>query len=492
MFGIGLVRNWFRRKLAGSLESSLKDGFFIPDPEQQKEPALAKMSFEVNRRHLLGLIPIFNVRKIGSITISDLVTSLLHAVRTTFVNELRQIPGKVSGLVGGELKGQTEKRISMIKTNTSKKIEGLTQAFNKEQLGKLIKGDRNVFRQRLLEELGKQSAHVFADMTKQRLAELVMRARQEVIPDDLVPSYDDRTTLVALPTGTRFFTKRGKMTVFVIEQSPQTRTLKIMDDKGDKSEMYQLSFPHIVFFVTLRGRRSDKMYVFFRKGPLRDTKDELLCPALPNIHDDFSVCFSPSGAKSTQAEMAEESISSFLGGRFIRTEIRPNLTSQIDLGKWEAETKRNALFGSSYNWRRAQLTVAEMLDKISTDFVSESTKPQDKGGKNILSALDVAVNNMTTTITNRMKEVCFKLVPEWNMDEIVLSEVSTRFDGMIAELGAFVRSEVGKEIDSILGEKSMHEAFDIGIKRTTESLDNVAQRPMAIAHETFLAKLKEV
>ncbi len=283
------------------------------------------------------------------------------------------------------------------------------------------------------------------------------------------------------------------MTVFVVEQAPQTRTLKIMEEDGARSENYQLSFPYVVFFVTLRGRKSDEMYVFFRKEPLRNTKDDLLCAGLNNIHGDFSVCFSPSKAQDTLAQTAEESIANFWGGRFVKTHDPSNLASQISMEEWEKRTKKDSLFGLSFGWRASRLTVQKMLDTVAKNFAAKSAQPKKKGPdeKDIMSNLDTAVTKIAAKIETEIKEACFNLVPTWEVNETALGQVNDRLQEVVAELTRFAESKLGDDIDHTLSEDELKAVFEAAVKQVIDSTNISGGESIAAAEKALLDQFKE-
>jgi len=493
MFNIlALVRNWLERELFHSIRTNLTGDFFMVESDP-KILTLKRMVVEVGQKRFLGLIPIFKIRKTGSISLVNLIKAPLLAAQAVFSDELSLVPARISNLVKTELDDSIKNRIDLITTETNLETARLTEVFKEKDFLTFVRTDRNIFRQRLLEELGKQEAQIFREITRKRLVELVMRIRQENADNNLSSVLSDRTeSLVALPTGTRFFIKKSKMTIFVVEQAPRTRTMKIMESDGERSGMYQLSFPYVVFFVVLRGRKSESMYVFFRKKPLMSTNDGLLCPALPNIYENFQVCFSPSASKDSLAITVEESINSFWGGRFIRSHDPSNLTHQISIEDWENGTKKESFFALSRDWRDARTTVAKMIDEISSKFTPGSSEKSVGGSNNILTNLEKIIDGISTSIANEMKETCFNLVPDWIPDEAVLDQVVSRFSEIVADLGEFVRIKLGEEVEGVLSEETLRRILEAAVRQTLKSFDeSIAEKPIASAHQAFLAQLKE-
>ncbi|MEK7645147.1 MAG: hypothetical protein AAB391_02425 [Patescibacteria group bacterium] len=484
------IRNWFEQSLGQGLQS-LKEGFLVCTADQKQGPMLKKLVLEVKPGRFMGILPVFGFRQVGSISFSDAIKAPIRTALEAFGRELKQAPKNVCILAGRGLKTDAEKPIGQAQAKVNTEAERLMRKFDEQHLSGMVKADRNGFRQKLLEELGKQASQIFAVAVKKHLVELVLRIRQEAVQDDPSDSADNGVNSLALPTGTRFVVRKGKMTTFVIEQPPQKRTLKIMYQGGDRSNMFQLALPYVVFFIVLRGRKSDGAYVLFRKAPLRDLNDELFCPALPNTFGDFKVCFAPSAAKESLAVMAEESIASFWGGRFIETELVTEAHRQLSIDAWAGASRKDSLFGLSYPWIPAKQTVASMLKKISADFAADTAgQRRERTGKDVMSALDTAVAQLAARVENEMKEACFKLVPTWQVEPALLAQIATEFKRAVGELCGFAKTQLGDQIDEVLSDEALQKALEAAVQQTMVSMKADAERSIAAAHEAFVATLK--
>jgi hypothetical protein len=482
------IRNWFERVQGQSLLAYLSNGAFTVSKDQDKKLALLKLKVGISKKRIWGIIPVFSVTPAESISFSDLIRNCFSAARDKTAEYLKQIPQNVFGGMEKEIQTTAQKKSQQFGAWAEGEVYPRIQKFDSGHLKPIIKSDRNKYRQSFLEEVAKQSSETFKRIAKKRLADLVMKVRQETAP--LVSTARSEQTL-ALPTGTRFSLQREKMTLFVIEQPPQTRTVRVMDADGEKGQLLQLSFPHVVFFVTLRGRKSDRMYVFFRKEPLRSTKDKLLCAGLPNIYKDFHVCFSPSAAKETLAEMAEESIGNFWGGRFVRTHDPGNLTKQIDIEKWADETKKASSFGQSYTWRSSDLTVDQMIQKVIADFnldPEEAEKP--KNGKQVMTAIESAVDNLATTVANEMKEACFNLVPNWTQDESLLTALVIEWKAVTNELSSTLKTRLMADAAQALSEKELQAICSNAIQKALHTMDTDLNNVVAAAHTALATQIE--
>ncbi len=178
--------------------------------------------------------------------------------------------------------------------------------------------------------------------------------------DDLVAqaSLEAGLCTPVLPTGCRMFMTKGVETTFVIEQSPQVRTLT-WKDMGDKGS-WKLSFPYVLFIVVFSGTaiNSDRTRVLYRTAPLSGGGDKLLKTNLCNVHADGHVC---TGNMRVNGETLAQKADSFVGNFWISEfnadlksgnfEPAANKLAQVkDLRTWEEETAKNSLFTLSLQW----------------------------------------------------------------------------------------------------------------------------------------------
>ncbi len=460
-------RIWLLQKLYGFLEP-LTHGFILLERNPDKQFSLRKCSLERDPEFFWGLLPILRVRVGKTLSLDDVITVPVEESRKALLEELSQTPQAVLEHADGFLKNSAKQRVGRTKAKVLDEVEKLFHSPGGKQLLDYVKKDRNAFRQALLEQLANTAAETFSKITRQHMAELILRTREEYASDAGAQQLDSsQPEAVAFPTGTRFFVRKGKLTAFVIEQSPMKRTLQIMDSAGDRAERYELSFPYVIFFVTFRNTQFDNLYIFFNKEPLREVGDALLCPALSNIGEDFHVCFGGPSREGTFAETAEAALNNFWGGRFKLTDWSSFLTSQIKLGEWEAQTKRNTLFGLQFNWRPANQTIGSMLTKIGKDFVVEEKKQKAVAGAS-LSAMEKCVERLAVSLTQQIKEALFYLVPKWDLDEQPLQQITDEFKKSVEELILLSRTELDGDIEGVLSEKNIKRALIKAVERATQ------------------------
>lgn len=94
-----------------------------------------------------------------------------------------------------------------------------------------------------------------------------------------------------LPAGARFLIHRGPATLLVIEEPPQVRVVRWLDDEseqpfGDEARYrsVRLAFPYLVIVaVFLHGRLTTRTQCFYRTRPITGKRDLLYTPNLYNI-----------------------------------------------------------------------------------------------------------------------------------------------------------------------------------------------------------------
>jgi hypothetical protein len=98
-----------------------------------------------------------------------------------------------------------------------------------------------------------------------------------------------------IPDGVRFACRRGQVTVIVMEDLPQLRTVRWLVDESPtpfgRDAVYRtarLAFPFVILVVAFRaGGLSGFQQCFFRTGRLETLDDPLLLPNLYNVADGY-------------------------------------------------------------------------------------------------------------------------------------------------------------------------------------------------------------
>lgn len=179
---------------------------------------------------------------------------------------------------------------------------------------------------------------------------------------------NNKQELLIYPEGTRFIQKEGELTIIVVEQPPQVRTVVI-----DKLRRH-LAMPYVVFMLVFNGRNWRELCVGFRSKPLESMNDYLKTVPLPNMQGNHRVCmgdfkpdFSKNKTQQTSQVIAEFWQSEFAGAR--------NYGS-LDFALWEAMTHKDSLFILKENFSDGKRLI---------DLISECVK--NKKNIDIVAAL---------------------------------------------------------------------------------------------------------
>lgn len=477
------IRGW--RKLGLYLQALVGQGFAVIGKDRDKKTVLMRVSLEHYAKGFLGFLPGFRIRIKGTVSLDDLTSAPITAAGAALEAHINNMPGAVKTAVGAPLQISIQSAIGRIKVACNEKIETLLARFS-PLLSEFVKADRNSFRQSLLEGLGEKGSEIFASITRRHVHMLITRLKEEL--GHASQGESQKAGPPALPVGTRFYVQKGNMTVFVVEQPPQTRTLRIMEDNYQKGAFVTLHFPYVIFFIVLRGRKSDDMYVLFSKKPLRSLEDPLFCPATPNIYADFKVCFTPSAAKDTQAEMAEASIASFWGGRFIETHDQGNYAKQISIDNWAKATKKDPLFALSFKWRSANRTVGTLLESIDADFLKVRA---DQRGTISESRVEKAITELSETTANEIVKELNGLVTKWNLDSIALQKLQSSLEKITVEFAEHAKTALAKEAGGILSEISIRTILETAIQDTIQSTRSSIQGASTAAQTAVKALLED-
>lgn len=165
-----------------------------------------------------------------------------------------------------------------------------------------------------------------------------------------------------LPVGCRMFRQNGDRSMFIIEQSPTTRSVvwSGMDEEG--REQWKLAFPYIIFTVVFRGTAvsTEECRVFYRVNPLGNGDDSVLRTNLCNVYQEGRICTGDVRISGeTLAQKAESFVANFWRSRF-NSDLHDNnflpaarqFHQVKSLAAWQEETARNPLFPLGVPWFR--------------------------------------------------------------------------------------------------------------------------------------------
>jgi hypothetical protein len=373
MLGINWKRvsgiNWLRNKLDSSASHSLNghDGELVL---LQKEGKITLASASVRRvRYMWGFIPLYQILDKGWNKLS-VTTDILEPV-TNIILKLRTVvkdhPKAVWKVVITNMLGYLNQGLDKIQQESIAKITSSYASFHDKFLASVISKSQNDYRQQLSDVIRTTSSETLSGSIKKHLAMLLLKIReveQRRIQTDYVSSGP-----LALPNGCKFVFRRKNASVYVVEQIPQVRTISYL------GKQFRISLPYVVFVVTIKDDTFLWLQVLFRKSTLRNETDELLCPALPNIHDSgssrFEVCFiGPKKQNADHSQIVDEAIQNFWGSNFnkdlsafwkIASEQFPQIRSFDD---WQTNTSKDPLFTLKLMWQPASIDVSTQSNRM--------------------------------------------------------------------------------------------------------------------------------
>lgn len=194
----------------------------------------------------------------------------------------------------------------------------------------------------------------------------------------------------AIPEGVRFIRRRGEGVVLVIEEPPQVRTVRWLEENsrvpcgpGARYWAGPLAFPFVVLIVAfMNGGLTGHQQCFYRTSPVRTLEDLLCYPNLYNVAPargkECWLCLeklegdlAPLPWRDKVRRIREH----FWGAGFNRSaegqdgssywramqDIDPRISS---LAAWERESRRHPLFPLTVAWQPTGGTVGDVMQEV--------------------------------------------------------------------------------------------------------------------------------
>lgn len=234
-----------------------------------------------------------------------------------------------------------------------------------------------------LVEMSSEHDHTLADAINSHL-------RDEDIREDYV-----------LVDNLKFYRNYGDRQLVVLEESPRTRTL-YMDNRfnrpeighysegqlgksDDHSEPVSLSLPYVVYVVnTIKNRDSgfsySSMHLAFSNRPLKNLKQEVNVPLLPNMgsdrgHATWLCCKNLASSKPTPMEVAQDVITQFWQSQFNYMLFRPkNFDTIKTFEQWAEKSKENPLFVLNIEWPTQKYSLLTTLNLNNEGRIAQLQK----------------------------------------------------------------------------------------------------------------------
>lgn len=273
----------------------------------------------------------------------------------------------------------------------------------------------------------------------------------------------------AFPDGTKFCMQRGGMTVFVIEEKPQMRTVtfRIGFSKREGSEDclkentgFQLAFPYVVFVVRLWRGSFSSLHVFYSRRPLQSLTDRVCWPSLPNIYESGAVCLRFCEERAaTLAEEARKVISYFWHSMFnndLRSRHYDRANPVRDVWDWEEQSKRDPAFVLTADWREREGPLRQLVEQL---LAGDSEDEAARAEREVRQSLEQAVAGLTAVVT----EACRSLPVERQYTKTVVKKLSSH----LLSLASTVIDCVVSRLDDVVAStnSNVRHQFDCHLQR---------------------------
>lgn len=467
----GRIRGFFSNKILSTLHLPKKNFVFIED-EKGYHARIETSGY------LFGIIPLFEVKRSRDFSWAGFISKTFQETSIGLNQSLGNFAKKFSDKVLLSLKKSIEGRVQKTREKSLTAIKQEYSTLHQDFIAKVIKQSTNEFRKELLEKLKASGGEIFTKQVQQHLASLLLKMKEEYGRAKGSDVVSVTSGDLALPVGTRFFIQKKNVTVYVIEQPPQIRTVTFnWEKRNGNGRRYQLAFPFMVFLVTVVNRNFYSLQVFFRKQPLGTYMDGLLCPSIPNVHDnDFKVCFpAPTSSNGSPVKVVEDAIQNFWGSEFNKdlaaffNSAQSSFPQMSSLGRWAEESHKNPHFVLDINWQGAGMCVIDVINRIVKE--AEGVK-QVNQQVDFVSALESYTGKLGDKISQEIQESCFFLVPHISFDDQGMDIATERLKKILSancnELVRLLSEDIDKTFSSNLIEEKLLSAMQETEAQMTE------------------------
>lgn len=468
----GWIRGFFSNKILKTLGLP-KGEFILIEDDNGCHATVEETSYR-----LLGIIPLFAVRRRKSFSWTGFISETFQESLTRLNGNFRYF---IRGFSDNVLSGLKKSIRDKVKSTREKSFASIKQAYSslhQDFVAKVVKQSTDEFRRELLEKLKASGGEIFTKQVHQHLASLLINVKEEYrrIKDNGIVSVTSGS--LALPIGTRFFIQEKNIAIYVVEQSPQMRTVKFnWNKRNGEGREYRLAFPFIVFIVTVVNNKFYSLHLFFRNQPLRNCTDDLFCPSLPNLDRDFKVCFPvPTASNGNPVKVVEETIQNFWGSEFNKdldaffAAAQSSFSQISSLEKWERESRNNSHFVLALNWQSAKLSVIDATGKIVTN--TRGGAQTNQGAVNI-SALKSYVEKLGERISQEIQEACFFLVPHLSIDATNMDIATEKLKTILSVNCDNLVELLGKDIDKTFSSNLIEKELLSAIQKTETQIAEI-------------------
>lgn len=277
------------------------------------------------------------------------------------------------------------------------------------------------------------------------------------------------------PEGTKFYLSSGELSVVVVEQKPQVRTVFFdegflreeggihgfrIDSLSEQVEGYrglQLAFPYVVFLVRLWRGEYDSLFVFFSKKPLSSLDEQIFLPNLPNTDYNGHVCLGmgePEGF--TVSTRVQEIITHFWQSQFNNDMRERNYDRSVrcddrvqNVARWQEESREDPSFILDVDWNPAPT--------ILRRFVQDAAERDDQDA-NLRDLIYQALEQSSGQAERAVKQYLSNISVKGRYPKTVVNSL----DSHLTELSRQLLDRIAERFHEIArdGDPSLHRHFN--------------------------------
>lgn len=93
-----------------------------------------------------------------------------------------------------------------------------------------------------------------------------------------------------LPRNTVLFAQKEDTRLYVLEQTPQQKTIHYKPERARQSRQFTIPLPYVYFLCEFQLYALENLYLYFSPKPLGEKSEWIYYPPLPNCFEDCRVC----------------------------------------------------------------------------------------------------------------------------------------------------------------------------------------------------------
>ena len=232
-----------------------------------------------------------------------------------------------------------------------------------------------------------------------------------------------KETPFIFPNGMKIAYTKGKRTVIVVEQGPQTRSISLQDNLLTPSDQkksqshdnmgrhrFNLAFPYVYFVMIFDDDKYMQQQIYFRNKALTSIREHVYPAPLPNVFyekrtNNLRICMgSPNFRDSVQYESSITRQVEYVIGEFWQSTFNSDTGADgcsdvdkrlKDFGTWQDNSTKDPFFILDVNWPKGK-TIKGIVENILDQ-------------RNQTEELDLVDQNIRTLLLNGVKKVTDKI-----------------------------------------------------------------------------------